>query len=206
MNNKTLSQIFIYFSCLFLFESCSDYNRTEKSLENQKVKLIDTLKVEDHIIIDVQNGKEEWNLMDANNGKTIENHKKTDEQEYFYYHSFIDSIKIGIEQGFEDTTSKHKVIYLGSLKDVGNGEIYHVIRDFWTIQLAMNVKGHSDLIFIRESNHFTAVYDLEIPDDLPFQISENALFFMDQAKLVKWQFKDGLPPCLCPGDKGCACI
>lgn len=75
-------------------------------------------------------------------------------------------VKSGKSEEAEDYTT-----YLGQIKL--NEKAYHVFKQFYTVQAAIEEHGHSVIIF--KDKFGASYYDMELPDDLPIDLT-NGLF------------------------------
>jgi len=157
----------------------------------------DSIPQPDTIVTVVQNGYYDWARLDTVPVLTVEECYKNLTTEYHNYAQIIDSTEIGVEDTIHANHSIHYRTYLGVLRDLITDEPYYVIRDFWTLELANGLKGHSELVFIRDSNDFVVKYGLEMPEELPLSIEDNTLIFKRDSTEFGWQLASGLSFIFC---------
>lgn len=144
-----------------------------------------------------QDGQADFDRFDTTGGLTVEDYYTSSEVLYETYKPLIHPSNIGLVDTSKTENTEHYRTYLGTLTDLTRNDSYHVIRDFWTIQLAISKRGHSEVIFIRDTNNFVVQYDLEMPEELPVSIFNNTLIFEKDGEKYGWQFQNGLSFQIC---------
>lgn len=67
--------------------------------------------------------------------------------------------------------------YLGVIRN-SNGQIkYYVVKEFLRIQAAIVFHGHSRILFFDKQKQLTKQSVLSSPDELPFKLKSNSLYF-----------------------------
>ncbi len=84
-------------------------------------------------------GQNCWSRMDTTN-VGVEDYYSSKMDDYEEYANLLTEPFIGIKDTLIGKNTEHFRTYLGTLKDLKNGEKYHVLTDFWTIQLAISKK------------------------------------------------------------------
>ena len=186
------SKLYIAFLLFFYSITSCTYESTKSHTEESEIQESQLHFDEDTLLIVAQDGQSDWDRLDTVPGLTVEDYYQSNLDNYVIYKNLLSQELIGIEDTSGDETVMHYRTYLGTLTDLETKEKYHVIRDFWTIQLAISKRGHSELVFIRDSNNFVVKYDLEMPEELPFEIENNTLIFTKDNTQMGWQFQNGL--------------
>ena len=91
--------------------------------------------------------------------------------------------------------------YLGTIR-TKSGEIkYFVLKEFYRVKAAVVYHGHSRLIFCSPNKKIFAQYILDLPDQLPYKLQQNILYFAHKENgiLQRSQFElyDSLPKFMC---------
>lgn len=66
--------------------------------------------------------------------------------------------------------SEYFTTYLGQI--ILNNEEFHVFKQFYTIQAAIEKHGHSVIIFVNKNSAF--YYDMEMPENLPVDLKNGS--------------------------------
>jgi len=83
------------------------------------------------------------------------------------------------------------IIYLGDIKNKNGLTIYFVLSSFSVTQAAIQKHGHSNVIFLDSAKTFKKEYEIGLPEELPFKLQNNTLFFyyIDDNSKTKKYFK-----------------
>lgn len=125
-------------------------------------------------------------------------------QKGFEFKKYVNVELIGQKQTDTDPDSTiFETTYLGQLDMQTEGfdsklVTYHVIAQFYTVQAAIVRHGHSRIIFADNKGETVRVYILDMPEELPTSITNNALTFQKQTKRYL-----SLPDLFCVPDGGC---
>jgi hypothetical protein len=69
--------------------------------------------------------------------------------------------------------------YLGEIRNENGAVKFYVVREFSRIKAAIVYHGNSRLIFYNVAKKFKAQYQFDMPDELPFKLKSNRLYFRD---------------------------
>lgn len=69
--------------------------------------------------------------------------------------------------------------YLGKITDKNKRNRFYVVKEFSRIKAAMVYHGNSWLIFYSPNKKFKARYHFSMPNELPFKLNNNTLYFYD---------------------------
>lgn len=126
------------------------------------------------------------------------------------YSHFVKPDKINKKQiKKRDKGVTDSIVYLGVIKDKDGTTIYHVISNFRLVQAAIQKHGHSEIVFLDKSLKVKRTYTLGLPDDLPFKLEKNTLYFyyIDNHTKTKQVFKNridrDLPDLICIAPDDC---
>jgi hypothetical protein len=124
------------------------------------------------------------------------------------YSKFIDSKFKCKEQKIVGDDFEERIIYLGKMKLKGMQTMY-ILTSHKSIKAASVKHGQSKILFLNTDKELINHYSLDIPEELPYKISRNILFFHryneDYDKIGKTRVKieDELPEVICIGPDGC---
>lgn len=125
------------------------------------------------------------------------------------YSKFVRADKIYKKQIHKHGKDVDSIVYLGVIKDNDGKTIYHVISNFRLVQAAIQKHGHSEIVFLDKSLKEKKTYTLGLPDDLPFKLEKNTLYFyyIDNHTKTKQVFKTkidrNLPDLICIAPNDC---
>lgn len=69
--------------------------------------------------------------------------------------------------------------YLGKITDKDSKILFYVVKEFSRIKAANVYHGNSWLIFYGPEKKFSAKYHFDLPNELPFKLHTNKLYFYD---------------------------
>lgn len=104
------------------------------------------------------------------------------------------------------TKNKHgdsKINYLGTIKNSKGDTLYYVFTNFSRLQAAIVMHGHSNIIYLNKKQKEVKSYDLGMPENLPYKLTNNTLYFkyVDEKTNKKQIFKNKvgttLPTIMC---------
>jgi|GEM_PF-1403169 len=103
-----------------------------------------------------------------------------------------------------DKYGDSKSTYLGKIIDENGNTKYYVAKEFYRIKAAIVYHGHSRVVFYNSSKKFIAQYIYNMPNELPFKLKSNKLYYKSKEGKVSTQ-KIGaiLPKMLCSDEAGC---
>jgi hypothetical protein len=125
------------------------------------------------------------------------------------YSKFIKADKINKKQTHKYGKDVDSIVYLGVIKDNDGTTIYHVISNFRLVQAAIQKHGHSEIVFLDKNLKVKRGYELSMPEDLPFKLEDNVLYFyyIDNQTKTKQVFKTNisrdLPKLICIAPNDC---
>jgi hypothetical protein len=97
--------------------------------------------------------------------------------------------------------------FLGCIRDEKWRIEYYVIKEFYAVPAARVRHGHSRIIFLRGNKNLAATYDLDSPDELPYELSQNCLYFKykrgGKEQIQRVKIRDSLPAPICVMPDGC---
>ena len=85
--------------------------------------------------------------------------------------------KIGQVVKYQDKESDSEITYLGNIKGDKGELVYYVLKEFYRIQGAQVMRGHSRIVFLDKDQKLVAVYRIDMPGDLPNRLINNSLYF-----------------------------
>lgn len=77
----------------------------------------------------------------------------------------------------KEYNDREEITYLGTINDNRDVILYHVLTVFRTVQAAIVVHGHSNIIYLDKDKNIARQYEVGGPEDLPFKLEKNALYF-----------------------------
>ncbi|RLJ80735.1 hypothetical protein BCL90_1534 [Pedobacter alluvionis] len=87
--------------------------------------------------------------------------------------------------------------YLGKITDKNQKNRFYVVKEFSRIKAAMVYHGNSWLIFYSPNKKFKARYHFDMPNELPFKLTTNTLYFYDTdekpVKVLAFKINSRLP-------------
>lgn len=102
-----------------------------------------------------------------------------------------------------------KITYLGIIKNQKGDTLYYVFSDFTRIQAAIQMHGHSNIIFLNKKRAEVKKYDIGLPENLPFKLLNNVLYFKHidentkKKKTYKFVIGITLPKLICVDTNDC---
>jgi hypothetical protein len=99
------------------------------------------------------------------------------DKDYSDYSKFIKHSWIGKITKEKTNDSSSEITYLGDITDSNGKTVYYVIKEFSTVQAAIVMHGHSNIIFLDTDKKIVRMYYLGTPDELPKSLKNNKLIF-----------------------------
>ena len=93
------------------------------------------------------------------------------------YSKFINDHLINKKQTLKSKDDKEDIIYLGKIKDKHGKVLFYVLTIFSQVQAAIVIHGHSNVIYLDTTKVVKRQFELGTPDDLPFKLKNNHLYF-----------------------------
>ncbi len=172
----------LIFICLILLLGCD--NGSNEIISNDKI-------IEESII-----EKERWESIV----------KEDDETDFT---KFIKKDFISFKQTNGTKYGKEEIIYLGAILDNNGNTISHVLNLYSEVQAALKIHRHSNIIFIHGNKKLIKRFDVGTPDELPYKLENNNLFFhyIDTETNREKTFIDSigttLPKIICVAPENC---
>jgi len=121
------------------------------------------------------------------------------------YEKYINASKLNIEQIDGDSLKRQNfTTYLGKIADDKNQLNLFILKQFWTLQMAISRKGHSDLIFMDTLYKKSYIYTFDMPNDLPYLLRGNYLLSKFDSQIDSIYLDNSPPKILCIPNKNCA--
>ena len=76
---------------------------------------------------------------------------------------------------FEQNISQ--ATYLGAIYDKKGVLKFHVVKEFYKVKAAVVYHGHSRVLFFNSKNRLVAQTMFDMPNELPYKLIHNALYF-----------------------------
>jgi hypothetical protein len=117
-------------------------------------------------------------------------------------------VKNKVFQEKNDTIESDRA-FLGLIKDSLGKIVFYVAKEFNTVQAAVVKHGHSRIIFFDNQKKMIACYYLSLPEDLPYNLANNSLYFKYRSdathvKLIQIvKIEDKLPGSICVSPSDC---
>jgi hypothetical protein len=95
---------------------------------------------------------------------------------------------------------------LGGLYDRQGRVRYYVVAEFYRVPAALLLHGHSRVLFLNPQRVVVAQYELGMPEELPYKLVHNTLFFgqdLPKGRQHQQRIEAVLPRFLCVGPGGC---
>lgn len=96
-----------------------------------------------------------------------------------------------------------QITYLGTVHSADEKVYYHVFTVFLSVNAAIVKHGHSSIVFLDQNLKLIRKYELSLPEDLPFKLKNNTLFFYyfddlsKQRRVFKTLIEAELPKVIC---------
>jgi hypothetical protein len=95
---------------------------------------------------------------------------------------------------------------LGGIYDRQGRVRYYVVAEFYRVQAAIMMHGHSRVLFLNPQRVVVAQYEFGMPEELPYKLVQNTLFFgkgLPKGRQHQQRIDAVLPRFLCVGPEGC---
>jgi hypothetical protein len=102
-----------------------------------------------------------------------------------------------------------RINYLGVVRKKNGENLYHIFTVFKRVQAAVVMHGHSTIIFIGKDKKEKKRYELSFPEELPYKLKNNTLYFkyLDKTTQTKKIFKSKIgikiPEMICVEPASC---
>jgi hypothetical protein len=94
-----------------------------------------------------------------------------------YFAKFVTPHQINRKQIVRTNGVEDEIILLGAIEDKRGHALYYLLTDFRKVQAAITVHGHPWIIYLDANKKFVKQYDVGSPEELPFKLKKNALYF-----------------------------
>jgi hypothetical protein len=118
---------------------------------------------------------------------------------------FISSMKINEKQIRKLKSEKDEFTFLGTIKNNMGKSLYYIVSEYSIVHATSH--GFSILYYLDKNYEVIRRYELAVPDDLPFRLFKNKLYFKYTDKMGKkrnFLFNLGISPpkllCVSPYD------
>ena len=125
------------------------------------------------------------------------------------YSKYIKEQLINKKQIVKTPNDKEEIIYLGAIKG-GNGNVlFYILSIYSEVQAAIVIHGHSNVLYLDRKKVVKRQFELGTPDDLPFKLKNNTLYFHHFSDKTKKQelytnhVGTKIPKLLCVGPDDC---
>lgn len=72
---------------------------------------------------------------------------------------------------------KEEITFIGTIKDKNEHVLFYILTMYSEVQAAIQVHGNSKIIYLDANKKLTKQYSLGGPEEFPFKLEKNALFF-----------------------------
>ena len=125
------------------------------------------------------------------------------------YSKFINEHSINKKQTVKTDDGKEDIIYLGKIKNKGGKNLFYILTIYSEVQAAIEIHGHSNVIYLGNNKVFKKQFELGSPQDLPFKLENNNLYFnylnskTKKKELYVNHVGKQIPKLLCVGPDDC---
>ena len=122
---------------------------------------------------------------------------------YIVVDSLKKTHKIKNPHGYEE------INYLGTIKKSTGDTLYFVFGVYSAVKAAIQIHGHSNIIYLNKKFKEIKSYDVGLPDQLPYKLNNNTLYFKyldattNKKKIFKNKVGTSLPKLMCVGPDNC---
>jgi hypothetical protein len=105
-----------------------------------------------------------------------------------------------------DDSTRSERTFLGVIKNSNGKVVFYVAKEFYTVQTALVMHGHSRILFFNNDKKLTAAYNVDGPGELPYKLSRNSLYFKvtrdgnELIQIINVRAKLPVPLCILPDD------
>ena len=125
------------------------------------------------------------------------------------YSKYIKDELINKKQFMKSSDNKEEIIYLGKIKNSKGKVLNYVLAIYSEVQAAIIIHGHSNVLFLDKKKVIKKQFDLDLPNELPFRLKNNTLYFHYYNNKTKKKeiyinhVGTVIPRLLCVGPKEC---
>lgn len=99
------------------------------------------------------------------------------DDDYAKFITLIKSNDINQKQTIKTEYGKEEIVYLGPINDENGKIMSYILTLYGEVQAAIQIHGHSQVIFINPDLVQKKEYYLNMPEELPFKLEGNTLYF-----------------------------
>ena len=109
----------------------------------------------------------------------------------------------------KSSDGKEEIIYLGAIKSRNANVLFYIFSIYSEVQAAIVTHGHSNVLYLDRKKVLKKQFELGTPDDLPFKLKNNTLYFHYFSNKTKKQelftnhVGTEIPKILCVGPDDC---
>ncbi len=125
------------------------------------------------------------------------------------YSKYIKDQLINKKQIVKTPDDKEDIVYLGKIKNSKGEVLFYILAIYSEVQAAIEIHGHSNILYLDTGKVIKEQFDLGSPDDLPFELKNNTLYFhySDHKTKKKKSYANHvgteIPKVLCVGPDDC---
>lgn len=125
------------------------------------------------------------------------------------YGKYVEEKRLNQRQIEKFEGAVYEVIYIGAFKDQQHIVKYHILSVFRNVQAAIEMHGHTEVIFLDKNLKLIKQIELALPEELPFKLEENKLHFHytdDNShiqKVFEFDLDGKIPESLCVSPSVC---
>lgn len=120
----------------------------------------------------------------------------------------LDSLKVGKAYYEKSADFKTKIIYLGIIHNSKNDTLLYVLTENYNVKAAIQWHGHSRIVFLGKNKKIKGFYSLNLPEELPYKLASNTLYFKDKTTktVTKQKISGALPDLICVKPDNAECF
>lgn len=125
------------------------------------------------------------------------------------YSRYVNDQLINKKQLVKTHDDKEKIIYLGKIKNSEGKVLFYILAIYSEVQAALVIHGHSNVLYLGKDKVIKRQFELGIPDELPFKLENNILYFhyynnkTKKKELYANHVGTEIPKLLCVGPDEC---
>lgn len=123
------------------------------------------------------------------------------------FRPILDSLDAGKAYAEKSADFKTKITCLGIIHNSRNDTLFYVLTENYNVKAAIQWHGHSRIVFLGKNKKIKGFYSLNSPEELPYKLAGNTLFFKGKTTgtVVKQKISGTLPDVICvmPGNAEC---
>jgi hypothetical protein len=125
------------------------------------------------------------------------------------YSKYIKDQLINKKQTVKTHNDKRDIVYLGKIRNRNGEVLFYVLTIFSEMQAAIQIHGHSNVLYLDKKKLIKKQFDLGLPDERPFKLKNNTLYFhyfnhkTKKTELFVNHLGTEIPELLCVGPEDC---